>query len=101
LCLFFILANVFLGAVCNAAALSHSWEGGWDTGVGRSSSSQPNGTILIEKLLAGLSARKKSVISEFAEFTSMEKYKKYISLTAFGEVKKLRNLSATIFSTLN
>jgi len=48
----------FWGWVCYAAALAHSWEGGWDTGVGRSSSSQPNGTILIENLLAGLSARK-------------------------------------------
>ncbi len=53
------------------AAWSAPWQGGQDTGVGRSSSSYPNNGILIENPLAGL---KNSSKSEFGEFTSIEKY---------------------------
>jgi hypothetical protein len=35
---FLILAKIFFGWVCKVAVQAHSWEGGWDTGVGRSSS---------------------------------------------------------------
>ncbi len=34
------------------------WEGGWDTGVGRSSSIQPNSEILIENSLVGKTCQK-------------------------------------------
>ncbi len=48
-------------------------EGGWDTGVGRSSSIQLNSRVLIENLLTGKAGHKNSTKSESREFASMEK----------------------------
>jgi hypothetical protein len=48
-------------------------EGGWDTGVGRSSSIYPNRRIPIKRSLAGEASKKNLAKRELGEFTSMEK----------------------------
>jgi hypothetical protein len=72
------------------------WEGGWDTGVGRSSSILQNSRILIVNPPSGFTDCKNLTKKEIDEHTSMEKYKNENSLVAFGKVKNLTNLPTTL-----
>jgi len=47
----------------------HPWEGGWDTGVGRTRSTKPNSRILIENPWPALPNRK-SMMYDLAIFSS-------------------------------
>ncbi len=53
-------------------------EGGWDRGVGRSSSIKPNSTILIENFLAG-KAQWKKIANDYVQFGDLFHHKNYVS----------------------
>jgi hypothetical protein len=60
---FFIPANVFLGVRMPRGCAGVSWEGGWDTGVGRDSYIYPNSRILIGNPLVKKASLKTSALS--------------------------------------
>ncbi len=67
-------------------------EGGWDTGVGRSSSINPNSRILFENLLYG---KKLGQMMVSVNSLQLKNAIGYFSSNAFGKVKNLSNLLLT------
>jgi hypothetical protein len=57
--IFFVLENTLLGVYTTQLSWHIPWEGGWDTGVGWSSSIEPKSGILSEKPLASKAGWKK------------------------------------------
>jgi hypothetical protein len=55
---FFVRASVFLGLICYTAVGHILHDGGWDTGIGRSTSIKPNCRFLIDNPPAGKTGQK-------------------------------------------